>query len=1025
MSSSSLTCGKLASWTIAAVLLQILGLSLFVIGFFPVKPTLPGFSGPESYRAPTCDPVLDAEERDLPLEKLRTLYKELSKVPPSYGRLVLMVIDGLPAEFVLGRGDKPPTKAMMEAMPYTQSLLSSGKARGYYAKAAPPTVTMPRLKAMVSGAIGGFLDVAFNFNTQVLLDDNLLDQFKRIGWELVMHGDETWIKLFPRIFTRQDGVSSFYVKDTVEVDFNVSRHLDVELAAEDWNLLILHYLGLDHVGHIGGRHSTLMPAKLKEMDDVIKMIHMGSTVHHQNPDASTLLVVVSDHGMTNGGNHGGSSYEETDSLALFIGSGVESLEFSMNAHKAVHQVDIAPTLALLFGVPIPKNNIGVLLRGMFDTLTDEQRLRALQLNSWQLLRLLQAHLPNFLCGDVTCISGEDNLQTDQSISSMKENLCYLYSRAISAHNAWLRHQISGLTSNDADDLGYAVNSYYDFLGNASEWLSHRATDKPINLLLSGIVIMLISCVLLLNTVFKLFKEVYITQGKYCSQPKEISQVWQVDEAFVLIGLVIHALSLGASSMVEEEQYTWHFLTSTLYLLFLLTTIRSLFKTAASDLKKMKKPEENLTLHLAVSNDESSYTTNNRSLPWKKLQENHQIYPVLVVLIFGRMLRGWHQGGINWVHLPDISKLLVQAGSFSIKALQIFSLLNFMLVGSFAFSLVRSRTHFVHIVRTSYFMSGCLVLLHIINSQTHNIGPTDSSATLVAQLFYICAGSAVLLTVLVSPWIYPVNHEASSNIGKFNLSSHAKDTSSIDESSTSSLTKEMRSYYFQWGIGHCTYLIGTTCMVYWCLLQLLLQQPVNAIPMLVIFLQETASIIYFSSYVSLHKQWIEVVAMLFLGMAGHFGLGNSNSLATIDVAGAFIGISSHSTVLSGILMFIITHASPLLSFLSMLIYISLKDMNGLFPSNLRWSSTLQLLIGFPCLLPLVLNSVVLVAFTITLLLMRNHLFVWSVFSPKYLYLCAATMCVYIGVLIIAATVVYTGVVLFVRTKNFNSKLQNFG
>lgn len=28
-------------------------------------------------------------------------------------------------------------------------------------------------------------------------------------------------------------------------------------------------------------------------------------------------------------------------------------------------------------------------------------------------------------------------------------------------------------------------------------------------------------------------------------------------------------------------------------------------------------------------------------------------------------------------------------------------------------------------------------------------------------------------------------------------------------------------------------------------------------------------------------------MQFLGMAGHFGLGNTNSLASIDVAGAFI------------------------------------------------------------------------------------------------------------------------------------------
>lgn len=31
-----------------------------------------------------------------------------------------------------------------------------------------------RFQAIVSGAIGGFLDVAFNFNTQALLDDNLL-----------------------------------------------------------------------------------------------------------------------------------------------------------------------------------------------------------------------------------------------------------------------------------------------------------------------------------------------------------------------------------------------------------------------------------------------------------------------------------------------------------------------------------------------------------------------------------------------------------------------------------------------------------------------------------------------------------------------------------------------------------------------------------------------------------------------------------------------------------------------------------
>ncbi|XP_057548058.1 uncharacterized protein LOC130826493 [Amaranthus tricolor] len=91
--------------------------------------------------------------------------------------------------------------------------------------------------AMISGAIGGLLDVAFNFNTQAFLDDNLLDQFFRIGRKMTLFGDETWLKLFPKLFTRQDGVSSFFVKDTVEVDLNISRHLPEELYRDDWHLM--------------------------------------------------------------------------------------------------------------------------------------------------------------------------------------------------------------------------------------------------------------------------------------------------------------------------------------------------------------------------------------------------------------------------------------------------------------------------------------------------------------------------------------------------------------------------------------------------------------------------------------------------------------------------------------------------------------------------------------------------------------------------------------------------------------------
>lgn len=161
--------------------------------------------------------------------------------------------------------------------------------------------------------------------------------------------------------------------------------------------------------------------------------------------------------------------------------------------------------------------------------------------------------------------------------------------------------------------------------------------------------------------------------------------------------------------------------------------------------------------------------------------------------------------------------------------------------------------------------------------------------------------------------------------------------------------------------------------------------------------------------------LQIAAMYFLGMSGHFGLGNSNGLATVDVAGAFIGISSHSTILSGILLFVITYASPLLFLLGLTMYVPVKGMK--YPSALKnadFGFHLKMMISTPCLLPLGLNSIVLTAFTIILLLMRNHLFVWSVFSPKYLYVCAATVSVYIGVLVVAATGVYTCLVLFLRT-----------
>ena len=76
---------------------------------------------------------------------------------------------------------------------------------------------MPRLKAILTGSVPSFLDVILNFaesdtTSSLANQDNWLLQFQaRNNVNLVMYGDDTWLKLFPNTFVRADGTSSFFV----------------------------------------------------------------------------------------------------------------------------------------------------------------------------------------------------------------------------------------------------------------------------------------------------------------------------------------------------------------------------------------------------------------------------------------------------------------------------------------------------------------------------------------------------------------------------------------------------------------------------------------------------------------------------------------------------------------------------------------------------------------------------------------------------------------------------------------------
>lgn len=103
-----------------------------------------------------------------------------------------------------------------------------------------------------------------------------MHQLHENGDRIVFSGDDTWVKMFPNIFERQsENRDSLFVNDFYEGDKNITKYLSAELRHTDWKLLVLHYLGLDHIGHVEGPFSAKVPTKLREMDTVILHIHLA------------------------------------------------------------------------------------------------------------------------------------------------------------------------------------------------------------------------------------------------------------------------------------------------------------------------------------------------------------------------------------------------------------------------------------------------------------------------------------------------------------------------------------------------------------------------------------------------------------------------------------------------------------------------------------------------------------------------------------------------------------------------------
>ncbi|KAK9366435.1 alkaline-phosphatase-like protein [Lipomyces kononenkoae] len=816
--------------------LEILGLLFFARGFFPYKPLFHGYA---------------------PIE---------SDSPPAVSdKVIFMLVDALRSDFVFSNES---------SMTFTQSLISSGNALPFTARAAPPTVTLPRIKGMTTGSVSNFLDAVLNIaesdnSSSLIGQDSWLMEFKRrpLPGKLIMYGDNTWLKLFPGIFDRYDGTESFYVSDFTEVDNNVTRHLHTELERSDWDVMILHYLGVDHIGHKGGPYSQYMPKKLREMDQIIEMLYRYAENVLETEEKSTLLVLCGDHGMNEIGNHGGSSAGETAAALVFAspifskhGSGspcplnsTDSYEY----YNVIEQVDIVPSISGLVSNPFPMNNIGVFIPELLRFWSRSDQVKLLRQNAEQMYRILRE-----------AFSSIDTPVTDPQALLAGSDI----------------DQIRGLWAQIGkphfDDTLECIDTLYTFLRLSQKLLSRTSSSYDISEMLIGL------CLISWFSYLAFRRALFSTSTDL------------VTKAVFAVGVTIHAISMFGSSLVEEEQYFWYWFASAW-----------------------------LTVQLII----------NARL--KSTKAGIILFSLLVGL---SILRHYHHTGQKYAGSYDIAQYLstdVAAGLLWIFIL-VEHLILFKNLHYYVFSdvspLIAFVCSFTPVVSLFTFkMSMALDAAENVPSALVAITPTSTGADQLlnrAKTSFLAISICMIFHVLSTVW-----------------------------------STKRDPFKFIRGAFHITvlFLVAQT-------------RSVN-IPIFVVYDAIHSLSRRLAAQDRATTPLAIVLSTLIWQHVSFFASGNSNSLATVDLSNAYNGVSEYSMILVGILTFVSNFSGPIFFSLSGIVQLSIWKNTAKTTRSVEDIFTvdgLSLIHAF--------HSMSLLAVMSACTVLRTHLFIWTVFSPKLMY-----------------------------------------
>ncbi|CUS11927.1 unnamed protein product [Tuber aestivum] len=840
------------SWLLLAAtnLLLPVGLLLFAKGFFPYKPFLPG---------------------------LAEFDGRVSSVPKIFDKVVFMVVDALRSDFVFSEES---------GFGFTQSLISSGSAIPFTAHATSPTITMPRVKGLTTGSVPGFLDVILNFaesDSAVTLasQDNWLAQIVNRKGKLVMYGDDTWAKLFPGMFIRSDPTSSFFVSDFTEVDNNVTRHIDDELQRDDWEGMIMHYLGVDHIGHKAGPKSPNMIPKQREMDGIVKGIF--TAIEEKEHLKDTLFVLAGDHGMNDAGNHGGSGLGETSPALVFMSpkfkksfSGTKCpAEFreEFDYYTTVEQNDVVPSLAGLLGFPVPRNNLGVFIPSLLHMWDVEDRISLALANAKQLLTIVKAAHTDF---DSRSVSHADC----KGVGDDVDELACLWSKSV-----FSQHLTEGKGNPEA-----ALASLLKFSAKCQDVLSSASSNYDITLMVTGIAFVLLGFLCSLIGLFPILEKPCLANVMF----------------FVLTAA--YAVMMFASSYVEEEHNFWYWAASGwFFLLFLKAYVLVLSPDSDQSLRKLNSQRTS----------------------------NSDAFRIFLIIPMLRIARRWNQTGQKHAGAPDITKGFL---SENINLLWLLVL--------FTYTDIFSR-----IVRNTF-----------RNIPGRAAGFIFGILTIGAALTFKLCFAAQDTPDLIANWLKPLA-----------LYTEELDMSLISLARTTFISLSTIILYtilFETRKKgpDATHTISTTLLT---LLPIFLATQTKLLNIPLLHLLTLAIRLLSSS--SLTSTDLTLSALI-LSHFTFFAYGGANAISSVDLSNSYNGVSGYSIAIVAFLTFVSNWIGPIYCSSAATVAITTTARKREDGVGLR--RHLMLLSLFCC----VATGAVMLACTV----LRTHLFIWTVFSPKYLF-----------------------------------------